>query len=427
LTKRLNKAFNNDTSQQPNLSDTEYCKLILDNFQINKFTAVENEESCIVPPIEDGNEEEFNFAITPLLQELSDHDLTKYVTVNSERIKWLHGISSDYKPDFHVTHSTLAHLSDNKHHGGEDYLYGGLVHSIYQRDVKFIWEGKVTNLGFAEIGKMLHYCACLLKSNNYHARGVLYNDKKWIYVEYNNKVLSNIVIGEWNDRGCKNFLKNCVKNSPISPLCEAIDIFSFKFKVHAKFWLGRGADGHVFAVENSEGNMLAMKIKLNKETDDNEFHLLKSAYELIPDLVVSIVSNLESFRLRDGKTSVSFLMEIGESSNKDNDLRKAIESLVKLHKANIVHGDPRFSNLLKFGNNYKWIDFRKSLSGLNCFHSTKANDLRILLKSKFLNATNEDIIDKWFVLNSEQMDSYGVMEDESLAWKIGINLAQYLN
>jgi tRNA A-37 threonylcarbamoyl transferase component Bud32 len=84
--------------------------------------------------------------------------------------------------------------------------------------------------------------------------------------------------------------------------------------------------------------------------------------------------------------------------------------LVKLHQFNIVHGDPRLDNVLKFDGKLRWIDLQTANGVLGTIHLKK--DLYIFLKSRFGD------VDKLLEENDNLLLNYGNNPTEEKAISI---------
>jgi tRNA A-37 threonylcarbamoyl transferase component Bud32 len=411
-----------DNSPKPNMSAAEYAGAFMKGAEMIRFIPTTEGSACDIKSfltIAPTNEEEFNGKITPLLQVLSSHDPTGsgIVLCNSERIKWLPGISSDYKPDFHVNH--LAFNENGvSHHAPTDnsnYLFGG-VNQYYISEIGFIFEGKFGdgNLTATDQGKIFHYLSCMLQSGNVNPCGLLYNCSVWQYFEYKNSLFTNVVIhGKWSDNGCKEFIQKKIRSSNMGFLSTALHLFSIHkdLKLRIGGWLGKGADGHVFLVHKLNGEPLAMKIKLHGSMEV-EYNLLCNAYNIIAEKkdsvpnIVQVRSPYYNMELNNCNASC-FLMEIGDKISREhisNDFFfSALECLVSLHLMDLVHGDPRLDNIMTFNGVFKWIDMRQACSGIGCNQISKAVDLKILLMSRY----NLNNMDAWFETNKNYFIEYG--------------------
>jgi len=90
-------------------------------------------------------------------------------------------------------------------------------------------------------------------------------------------------------------------------------------------------------------------------------------------------------------------------NNKTN-VKKMLESLNRLHKRGIYHGDARIQNVVQWEDNIYWVDFRtSSLSASNVFRS---NDVKQFLESahvefdKSVIATYKDNLNMQELLNN---------------------------
>ena len=377
----------------------------LQDFPIDEFAPTPDKEPCLPTPFTTfNNEEEFNLLMTPILHELSGHLIDGLALYNSERVVWLDG----YKPDFHCKHKSFNIPSD-KHHlpttinsssSLATYLFGGPVSIDYNKQVYFVWEGKVVSLDNSQHGSLFNYLARLVKAGNIHARGVLYNQTNWTYIEFNNSKRTKIVKGKWEDGGSKAYLQSCVRNAPRDILTQAIIHFQTAFNVEVVDWLGRGAHGHVFKVQSKEElhGRYALKISVLCSLRQ-EFTRLQGASRIAAGIVVEPIREPLDINI-DGNICGAYLMPLG-SKVSTSQSKTVLRLLVALHKLQIVHGDPRLDNVLNFDGNLKWIDMRTTTRAFVAFELK--NDMCIFLKSRFWQRAIDGLFEEYGTL----LDEYG--------------------
>jgi hypothetical protein len=249
-----------------------------------------------------------------------------------------------------------------------------------------VLEGKVGtgNLTTTDLAALFTYLALLLKADHPNPRGVLYNQREFIYAEYDNIncCLTNIVRSTWSTPGCKEFLQEkCAPPPAMVKLVQALRDGS----VTPRRWLGRGRFGLVLEAE-SGGVTFALKIVLDHfELLQAEFEKLCAAHKKVGVLVVQPVAN--SLVISDSYAYYR-MSEVGKSS--DGILRRNYFKLMcALHLQRIVHGDPRIQNVVEVGDVYKWVDMRDVSETFN--EHTVKNDMRTVIQSSF--RCNADTID----------------------------------
>jgi hypothetical protein len=404
-----------ETSPKIHMSDSEYVVTEMKYVDIVEFVPIEGGKPCATTAFDtsEKDEEGFNADITFVFQQLCEHDVSGMALFNSERKVWLKGELNGRKPDFHCKHVIFNGHAIEHHKLHESFLYGGLSDAIFQRQVYFIFEGKITDLNSAALSAMLSYQACRVQNgNDSNPVGVLYNNEYWMHFIYENRELTKVVRGKWTDVGSFNYLQESIQHAKVNltdNLTKAVIALLAKFNVTPSTdepFLGRGADGFVFRVKKADGREVALKVCLKSALD--EFAILVNAYAMIPDLVIKPIDEAIECELDDGVVCCGYLMdEIGS----EVDLRKRsslIELLSELHQRGFVHGDPRVPNILVVDNKFKFIDFRTLGHGVRFTPIAKEYDLKILVASAYLNA-NVKQCQKVFSIPSvaERLKSYG--------------------
>ena len=384
------------------LSPSEYAKRNLEHILVEYFVPILGEDPCIDAPfpIFYEHEEDFNFQVTPTIQEISSHNAFGLGLSNTEQVPWLPGDFNDYKPDFLLSHVAFQKETYAHHPNSEQtYLFGNLSHTNFVSQVCFQWKGKLVPLNHTIQGKMLHYILLLAQfkaKTNYYSAGVLYNQNNWIYFESKHYYIDKLIQGNWTDPGSKSFLKNCVVKStqmgdtlPIltEALIKLCDIFYVKINNRPSL-LGQGAVGCVFRVYHQELNCdCALKIVLNVKIAE-EFQIMQAVYLKCPNLVIELIKNPITISLTDHSYCSGYLMKtIGKPIHNQIKLHQSVlQLLVDLHSNRFTHGDPRIENIVNISNktsnmtkdDLRWIDLCETKGPFSI-----SIDLKILLASLF--------------------------------------------
>ena len=302
---------------------------------------------------------------------------------NTERNSYLPAserTSNDKKPDWAIFEipSLLKRNSAPKSFASQEICYATPPEELLDL-VTFIFEGKIGtgNLTPTDLAALLTYLALLLKENHANPRGVLYNQREFIYVEYDHAIgdLSLIERSTWATAGCREFLqKKCVPPPAMQKLQRAL--------LHGSFtpgrWLGRGRFGLV--LEAAKGDVVyALKVVTDHfNFFKAEFEKLSIAHKKAGHLVVQPVP--DSLVVGDGY-AYYLMSDVGESS--DGIYRRDVFKLIcALHLKEMVHGDPRVQNIVKLGTAYKWVDMRQEFDMRFDSHSIE-DDMRVVVKSSF--------------------------------------------
>lgn len=251
---------------------------------------------------------------------------------------------------------------------------------------------------------------------------------------YKVRQLERIITGNWTDPGSKAFLTQVINETKLSlpPLTKAIQWLCQAFRVKMQGdcpFLGNGIDGYVFRVRAEDSTVdMAMKVRVKKGTK-KEFLILQSVSTRIPELTITPTGDCIETELDGGTVIGGYLMkEVGEPAPR-KERRKILSSLIALHSAGIVHGDPRLSNILKVTERFKFIDFRMSGEGAQFNAASIADDLAIFVESAYLWNMSLEQAKQLMRRNSvvEKLKTYGQEWTEKNALRVIQELINVVN
>jgi len=159
-------------------------------------------------------------------------------------------------------------------------------------------------------------------------------------------------------------------------------------------FLGCGGFGRVYKVINEENINYALKIVISMDIYEfsSEYNSLVET-QSIPHVIPLV---LDSYKY--GKKEIynkefnyaGYLMKIiGTPITKNiQNIRKLLESLNLLHKANVSHGDARINNAIFDNEQIYWIDFR--MLWTSC--AKRAAAIKALLQSVNIEISDEELM-----------------------------------
>ena len=389
----------------------------------------------------EGKHENFLVAyFTPFFINLVKKVDPNMVFVNSEYYSWLQGLSGDItnaaKPDGFIMDKSLVNFRGPYKDASvcPEQIFGELASWGVRCSINSIWDAKkkVSLAGYADLCNYLQRCGdggrCYDGSWMNH-KGVVYDAEKCYLVKSIRHTITHTTVFNWTDAGSYDLLKEFISHSDPWTKClyALCDMLGVKVVVPVTTnavttaqlggsFLGSGACGRVFKVfyPIDESITYAMKLVISTDEEEgrigeveNEFCQLNNAKGegVIP--VVSDSLKLSSVNLN-SKTLLfgGYLMSVvgcPVENNKTN-VKKMLESLNRLHKRGIYHGDARIQNVVQWEDTIYWVDFRtSSLSASSVFIS---NDVKQFLESahvefdKSVIATYKDNLNMQELLNN---------------------------
>jgi hypothetical protein len=259
--------------------------------------------------------------------------------------------------------------------------------------VDIVLEGKVGTgeISFTDLGKLFYYLSTMCENGSQHPRGIVYNGSGFIFAEYNYGTLHDIIKCRWNVPGSLDLLRSKIRPLDWNPMINIL------LALKEQSWnfgevLGRGRFGLVCRAVDNNSHTYALKIVGSNPADvSKEFERVTSCHGKCPNIVVAPTPN--SFGII-GDGSYYTMDEVG--SSEDLPARGIFLLLWQLHSENIIHGDPRITNVIRLSDGrLKWIDFR--YPPLSVW-----SDLKMLIESWSSQALkNQKILDLMNVYESE--------------------------
>ena len=143
--------------------------------------------------------------------------------------------------------------------------------------------------------------------------------------------------------------------------------------------LGAGGNGRAYRL-TEDG---ALKVSVGRRMEREHAQML-AAHERCPELVVKPLQYYEQLG-EDGKVQFSAytMEECGQAVTRpfsSDKLKSLATALHGLHKAGVIHGDPRVENIVSVGSALKWIDFYDSFISLGT-NFTMQEDVNTFVRS----------------------------------------------
>jgi hypothetical protein len=325
---------------------------------------------------------------------------------NTERYPYL--LASDYcpkhsvKPDWLIFEigSVLTRKPKPSDQYGQEQIKYAVPSEDWLPFITGIMEGKVGsgNLTLTDLEAILRYLSILNKTGHENARGILYNQREFIYAEYSVLTggVSTIVRGEWAIPGCSTFLRQ--KFKPPSVMKSLIDILEAESLALVRF-LGQGRFGRVVEVQRNDGDSVvnfALKFVMqHPDKLESEFSALCRFHTAASEFLIAPVEN--SFRQGEGDLAWYLMSEVG---NPEVELaaRSVFLLLHSLHKQGIAHGDPRIANIVIVKGKLKWVDPREMCDLFSLAEAARA-DIRAVIKSTMY--LTDDVFERFPALLSK--------------------------
>jgi len=360
--------------------------------------------------------------LTPKLDEIVKSVDSSLVLVNSEVFRWLKGSSLDpkvdSKPDFFTSHQAFATFKSRTvapYPTLAEQRFGAFNAWNCRDSINAVWEAKL-KIDEEAYGEIFTYLKRIGEDKNtifkekLKSRGILFDSRKFSLVTAIGTTIHRVIECEWNMTGSLELLRSflAIRDPWHVALQKSPCSLDIRFDDSACCLLGRGACGRVFRIVGGK----AVKVVLGEKgvgiNVHREYGYMKNAHQLCEDCVASVGNDsffCGNFELEIGNSasiSYEYAGYILDSIGSPVDLKgKPIFDTIlpialtifALHAKGIIHGDPRLPNILSFGTNLRWIDFRETVF-LTFAHiqTSFESDIEIFLKS--LCKTNEKYWDK---------------------------------
>jgi hypothetical protein len=315
--------------------------------------------------------------LTPFLHELclppthADEPCAP-VLMNSERLPWLVPPSAAQrrdlrlKPDLFLSWRPFGNLR-----GGAGGGSGGSVddagelggYSLQQAGcVGGLFEAKRSGLGEAAFGELCGYHQCIRGE----CHGMLFDATSFQLYKSSDGFPISLVKSTWTSPGSAEVVRSffsAIREPPLvvllRELLKALQVSPYR--VGGRCYLGSGAFGHVFTVGSRDLPTRPWALKVVLASGDTplthvatEFANLQEAAARDAPVVHPVADSL-----RVTSDGGGYLLEsVGQPVRLRslNDCTTLCASLAALHRAGVIHGDPRLPNVLVVGGELRWID-----------------------------------------------------------------------
>jgi hypothetical protein len=359
---------------------------------------------------------------TPRLMEIVQRVNPSLRLVNSECHTWLRCESlyskCDLKPDLFSAHYSLVEFLsayENAPKCSVDRFFGKFTSWESRCSIHCIWEGKTTidMEGFGEACKYLQIAGHNILNHNDvlpQLKGVLFDKTEFWMITSCGTDIESLVKCKWSQGGSENLLLKFLQfedpwMDASDDLCQNYDVAiadpsqSADSAYLPSAFLGAGANGRVFKLklkadqkQKSDAPNFAtphpvLKVVVGTRSKSVEVEYRKMLKllkrEVVAPIVFPIIDNSYSYGIINGVEYAGYLLECkGEKLERDKAHKhktKLAEALFRLHKNDVIHGDPRIENALLLQGQVKWIDFRDSIEVIAM--KQLQTDVTILYKS----------------------------------------------
>ena len=307
------------------------------------------------------------------------------VLLNSERLQWLVPPAAVQRRDLRLKpdlfQSWLPFVEFRGEGEGAGVLGGYVLH--HAGCVGELFEAKRCGLPESAFGELCGYHLCIKGL----CHGMLFDATSFQLFKSSSGYPVSLVKSSWTSPGSAELLRaffSGVSEPPLLVLLRALlkALGVRPFHVGGRCYLGSGAYGHVFTVGTLE-RPRALKVVLSDSHThvSGEFGLLQRAAERGAPVMRPVADSLREFHPKGG----GYLLESVGKPVQVSSLRlcvAVVTSLAALHRAGVIHGDPRLPNVLLVGEELQWIDLRESVlvDGVSAEQQARV-DAGILAKS----------------------------------------------
>jgi hypothetical protein len=226
-----------------------------------------------------------------------------------------------------------------------------------------VWEFK-KNIDGAAQGQAFSYAVHLSRKSNSTHFVILCDTTTFYIIEGRQERIISVKKGLWIKAGSKSALLEVLQFRNRSLIL--LNDLCAELKVNPTGYLGSGAFGRCFAVEDEQQVKCALKIVLDKPSINS---LVDSEFSKIRELrgnnhVINVKEDsLRSAYLGNDLLGMGYLMEqIGTplkplSCSSDGLLEKLFISLNTIHENGYFHGDARIYNAVLVDDEVMWVDF----------------------------------------------------------------------
>eukprot|EP00291_Cryptomonas_curvata_P023169 CAMPEP_0172158456 /NCGR_PEP_ID=MMETSP1050-20130122/4383_1 /TAXON_ID=233186 /ORGANISM="Cryptomonas curvata, Strain CCAP979/52" /LENGTH=585 /DNA_ID=CAMNT_0012827851 /DNA_START=187 /DNA_END=1944 /DNA_ORIENTATION=+ len=304
--------------------------------------------------------------------------------ISSEFLPWHPTGSSprhDQKPDLLVLHP--AFYTQRKPSKERTILCGVPSSSIFYNELKSI-DFKLTdpNANFGEcVIHLNHLYDCISKKSGKSiiTRGAAADQTGIRLVECLMRAPISVLYVKWSDKGGAKaftdfFTSSCKKPEEtigyiLDEICKELEVSIVESTLESTeepCFLGAGAMGKVFKVQDSSKNQYALKMVLG-ETDTvllkREHMILKEICSVVGDAQPITVTSVKYCEVKVNEiiAGAGFLMTpVGKPLNKKNadHFKLGLNSLLKLHSILRYHGDARAANMILWEGQVRLCDLR---------------------------------------------------------------------
>jgi hypothetical protein len=377
--------------------------------------------------IDDGGDAMITEAQLPLLQNLNEAELciTLYpllaplfemhgsCLVNSERVGWIPQVPGapqfNRKPDFfaaplYLYYGEKAYAADRLVDAKLRALrqitpmkYGGMPWNVRDLlDMTIEVKEKYGTVGLGELEIYLGFIAKDLPDRCFEARGMFIWDKGFILTKSFGGKVHHITKALWHTPGSKDLISAFVLGRPPNPHKLAIELLCRDNNLTPEpcGYLGRGTRGVVIKCR-SHGELVALKVVVGQDNVDEiekELELLAN-FSKKADIITPCSCLLRAVDVNPtgvgsaGHIKIpcaGYLMKSVGVPAPHSSLSEKIAIVVSLnglHKANIVHGDARLTNVVLVDEKLLWVDL---MAGSHCIATSDYKaDMRSLLRSLY--------------------------------------------
>jgi hypothetical protein len=335
------------------------------------------------------------------LQELLDDRL-----VSSEDFRWLPTAGSarhDQKPDLIVLHPAFY---TSKKSGKRNYVCGIPSSPIFFKELKVIdVKLRDPNTAFGEHVIHLNHLYDNISNNSGEpivTRGAVADKSGIRLVECLMRAPISVMSVQWTDKGGAKAFSDFFKKSSqdlektngfiLNEVCKDLNVLIVESKPDEcePCFLGAGAMGKVFKVQDREQNQYALKIVLG----ESDTRMLRREHAMLGEICSANPTSSDQFtviadkycEIRSDKTIVGagFLMKpVGKPMNRKdpNHFQLGLKALLKLHKLSRYHGDARAANMLLSNGHVILCDLRDACQNLKGNLTDYQYDISTILRS----------------------------------------------
>ena len=422
------KSLRSEQTQFSRMSDSEFTKYVeaqkknyivpipagkeslLTENQQNKFRLIKDEHILIAK-------------FTPILFDICESFNRNLV--NTEEEKWIHTLlkhpDNYQKPDL-FSGLPLLYIKGSSHRpklnhirssDPDKYLFGKGIWEL--RDYYILWEFKV-KIGPADRGRAYSYATHISRDDKFNKYFVILADAKDFYIIEAQENITSIKQGSWIAPGSKDVIGEVLQYRNHS--LYLLEQLCVQLKIQVIGYLGAGGYGRCFAVLNTEGKKMALKVVQVINQVQHAESLVKGEYnklsfELnnVPNVIKVIPDSLTTIYQNGLLIGIGYLMnDIGIPLNCENCksydvLNKLLNSLKDLHINKIYHGDARYHNAILINDNIVWIDFIDGFKSDNSQNHKYFADIRLLIISIFGEDNITDELEQLLIIYSESFNN----------------------